>query len=104
MVKAARTAEGISQQELADHMHKSLSTIKAWERPVPQGSEPSNLRDVSRLLKFLKIPAEVYIHCEDEPAGHPIQPYHLKHIKLLDKLSPRQRAALTEIMESMVEG
>jgi len=59
--------------------------------------------DVSRLLKYLQIPAEVYIHFDDEPADQPIQPSHLKHIKLLDKLSPRQRAVLIKLMESMVE-
>lgn len=82
-------------------MHKSESTIKAWETPLPAGSEPGNLRDVSRLLKLLEIPAEVYIHCETDDI--PVRPYHIRVLKLLDQLQEKQRRILIELMESMVE-
>ena len=102
IVKAARIAEGLSRQELADYMHKSESTIKAWETPLPLGSEPANLRDVSRLLHRLNVPADIYIHCHTE-FGQPIRPDHIRVIKLLDDLTPGQREALISLMEQMVK-
>ncbi len=101
VIKAARKAKGITQQELADHMHKSLSTVKAWERPLPQGNEPSNMRDVARLLKFLDIRADIYIF--GAPSDLPLDPDQLNHLQLLEKLTPKQQKILMQLMESMLE-
>jgi len=103
IIKAARIAEGLSQEELGVDVHRSTSTIKAWETPPPKGSEPATLNDVSRLLKRLKIPADVFIHGHAESDSYMVKSHHIQTMKLLDKLTPKQRKILIELMETMAD-
>lgn len=75
ILRSLREEANLSQEQLAVHLGKSLSTIRRWEK----GDEPSMTRPewlkfcelVKR--KFDELPVSLAAPCNEQPSEHPQQ-------------------------------
>lgn len=95
-LKRARLTQGLTQQDIASLLHKSLSTIKKWESPT--GAEPSNLDDVIRLCEAYDVSVEWYL-CGSKNRNRPLTPLQEQIIHNYDQLSPKMKKRMRRIIK-----
>ena len=99
-LKRARLAQGLTQQDIASLLYKSLSTIKKWESPT--GAEPSNLDDVIRLCEAYGVSVEWYL-CGTHNRSRPLTTQQEQLVSHFGRLSPSMKKRMGRIIKLLAK-
>lgn len=97
-LRLARRRCGLTQQQLARAMHRSLSSVKEWER----GSAPKTLDCVVRLCDLLRISLDWYVTGRGQmrPAQEP-QDWLGRMARASERLSTDERELLLMVAQGL---
>lgn len=97
-LKQARKAAGFSRAKVAQAMHKSPYTVKAWETTE---RKPRTMREVKRLCSLLNIRVEWYLAGEGSMRPVKTEAREQELLALFSELTDEQQEAVLGMLRVM---
>ena len=98
-LRFARLKAGMTQKQLAEAMHRSLSTLKEWERD--DGSYPKTLTCVEKLCDLLDISLDWYVRGKGTMRPQKESRFQREMAIVFERLTEEEKSLLLSVAKRM---